>query len=108
MESQELTSAESVLSSSAGVASSSAGLTQGRAELKLSQCIPGQTAVIRRLGSCSSLLRAKLCSMGLCPGHEVKILYRAPLGDPITVRVLGSQLALRLSEAANIFVDLQA
>ena len=79
-----------------------------KSSLALSECLPGQTAVVKKIGACSALLRAKLCSMRLCPGHEVKIMYRAPLKDPITVRVLGSQLALRLSEAAHIFVELKA
>ena len=77
-------------------------------EIPLSKCLPGQVAVVKSIGTCSALLRSKLCSMGLCPGHEVKVLFQAPLKDPITIRVLGSQLALRLSEAAHIFVELKA
>lgn len=76
--------------------------------LSLASCAPGQIGVIERIETCPKELKAKLCSMGLCPGHEVKVLYRAPLGDPITVQVLSSQLALRLSEATPIVVALKS
>lgn len=76
--------------------------------LSLALCAPGQSGVIERIEACPKELKAKLCSMGLCPGHEVKVLYRAPLGDPITVQVLSSQLALRLSEATPIVVSLKS
>lgn len=41
----------------------------------------------------------KLMEMGLLPGKEVIYKLRAPLGDPIAVRVSGYQLSLRLDEA---------
>ena len=75
--------------------------------LSLAKCVPGQMAIIQKIGDCPTELKAKLCSMGLCPGHEVKVLYRAPLGDPITIQVLNSQLALRISEATPIAVALK-
>lgn len=76
--------------------------------IPLALCKPGQRAVIKRIESCAPELKSKLCSMGLCPGHEVSFLYRAPLGDPITVQVLNSQLALRISEATPIVVALKS
>ena len=79
-------------------------ISRNNRQLSLAQFAPGQSGIIIKIDSCPKELKAKLCSMGLCPGHEVKVLYRAPLGDPITVQVLNSQLALRLSEATPIVV----
>jgi len=42
--------------------------------------------------------------MGLVAGQVIEVLQLAPLGDPMTVQVLGSELALRLSEASQILV----
>lgn len=44
-------------------------------------------------------LRRRLLEMGLCPGTEVRLLRRAPLGDPLVVDVRGYQLSLRAAEA---------
>lgn len=47
-------------------------------------------------------LAAKLADMGLTPGQEVSVLYRAPLGDPLAVQVGNYVLSLRKKEAALI------
>jgi ferrous iron transport protein A len=43
--------------------------------------------------------------MGLVPGTEVAITGRAPLYDPISLRVMGFNLTLRNSEADYIEVE---
>jgi Fe2+ transport system protein FeoA len=50
-------------------------------------------------------IRRRLLEMGLCSGIEVAVLRRAPLGDPIELRVRGYLLSLRLDQAALIMVD---
>jgi Fe2+ transport system protein FeoA len=49
-------------------------------------------------------LRRRLLEMGLCPGIEVEVLRRAPLGDPIELRLRGYLLSLRLDQAAQVTV----
>lgn len=51
-------------------------------------------------------LKPKLTDMGLYPGKKVRILFRAPFGDPIAVDIEGYTLSLRLEEAALIQVEL--
>lgn len=46
----------------------------------------------------------KLLEMGCLPGGEVKICCKAPLGDPICIKVSGYHLSLRLDEAATIIL----
>ena len=54
-------------------------------------------------------LTPKLTDMGIFPGKKVKILFRAPLGDPLAIEIDGYTLSLRLDEANLISVkDLQA
>ncbi|MDX1775862.1 MAG: FeoA family protein, partial [Desulfobulbales bacterium] len=43
--------------------------------------------------------------MGLVPGTKIKIQGRAPLYDPVALRVMGFTLTLRNSEADYIEVE---
>lgn len=43
--------------------------------------------------------------MGFCVGKELRVLYRAPLGDPMAVDIGGYILSLRNEEAAQIEVE---
>lgn len=46
----------------------------------------------------------RLMEVGMLPGHEVTIMGRAPLRDPIQVRILGALIAIRKSDALTIHV----
>lgn len=46
--------------------------------------------------------RRRLLELGLVPGTEVRIVRRAPLGDPLELAVRGGRLSLRAREAASI------
>lgn len=48
---------------------------------------------------------ARLMSLGLLPGQEVRLTHEAPLGDPIAVTFEGCHMSLRLSDAAEIEVE---
>ena len=49
--------------------------------------------------------RRRLLEMGLVPGVEVKVVTRAPLGDPLQIEVRGGQGSIRRDEAAQIEVE---
>lgn len=68
----------------------------------VAQMIPGETAIIA--GFVSEELSNKLLEMGFLPGTVVKFNFKAPMGDPICVTILGYDLTLRLEEAAMISV----
>ena len=53
-------------------------------------------------------LKPKLTDMGIIPGKQVKVLFKAPLGDPIAIDVDGYILSLRLEEASLIQVKIYA
>ena len=50
-------------------------------------------------------LGRRLRDMGLVPGTPIKVQGRAPLYDPVALRVRGFTLTLRNSEADFIEVD---
>lgn len=49
--------------------------------------------------------RQKLLAMGLTPGTEFKIIRIAPLGDPVEIRVRGTDLSLRKEEVARLKIE---
>lgn len=71
---------------------------------KLSHIADGETVKVTAVASSS--LRVKLLEMGILEGQSLRVLFRAPLGDPIAVDVNGYVLSLRLDEAALVNVEL--
>lgn len=69
---------------------------------RLSDLEPGQKAIIHSFENDDIFL--KLMEMGCVPGEEIFVEWLAPLGDPISVKVAGYQLSLRLEEANSILV----
>ena len=49
-------------------------------------------------------LTLRLLEMGLVPGTKVSVIKRAPLGDPLELRVRGYHLSLRRAEATRVGV----
>ena len=47
----------------------------------------------------------KLLEMGCLPGKEVELLQKAPLDDPLYIRVNGSHLAIRVETASQIAIS---
>lgn len=47
----------------------------------------------------------RLRDMGLVPGTEIEIIGRAPLKDPVALRLRGFTLTLRNNEADHINVE---
>ncbi len=51
-------------------------------------------------------LGRRVREMGLTPGTKITIQGRAPLNDPVSLRVLGSTLTLRNNEADYINIKI--
>lgn len=47
----------------------------------------------------------RLMEIGILPGSEVTVVGRAPLRDPIQIRVLGALIAIRRHEALHVGVS---
>jgi ferrous iron transport protein A len=47
----------------------------------------------------------RLLEMGLTPGVAVKVVGRAPFGDPLELELRGYRLSIRLAEAARVTID---
>ena len=67
----------------------------------LDQLPIGDGAVIHRVGGAPRVAR-RLMEMGLLPGTRIEAVGRAPLGDPLEVRLRGYLFSLRRADAAHI------
>jgi len=54
----------------------------------------------------SGELGRRMRDMGLVPGTEIKVQGRAPLYDPVALRIRGATLTLRNNEADYIEVEI--
>jgi ferrous iron transport protein A len=64
-----------------------------------------QSGVIKTVAAQGELGR-RIRDMGLVPGTEITVIGRAPLKDPVALRLKGFTLTLRNSEADFITVEL--
>lgn len=72
-------------------------------ECPLDKLESGHAGVITRVEGTSVLTR-RLLELGLVPGTRVEVLRRAPLGDPIELRLRQVHLSIRRADAAAIHV----
>jgi Fe2+ transport system protein FeoA len=70
--------------------------------IPLTQLPDGATAVIKDIPVGHDEHITRLRELGLVPGTKVRLVRRAPFGDPIEVAVRGSRIAMRRSEARHI------
>jgi ferrous iron transport protein A len=73
-------------------------------EINLRQMAINQSGTITAVRVSGELGR-RIREMGLVPGTEITVKQRAPLNDPVALRVMGGTLTLRNSEADHIMVE---
>ncbi len=72
--------------------------------INLRQMQVDQTGVITSVKAVGEL-GLRIREMGLVPGKEIKVQGRAPLYDPVSLRIMGFTLTLRNNEADHIQVE---
>jgi ferrous iron transport protein A len=71
--------------------------------IPLSRLAPGHCAEIASVDESSPIGR-RLLELGFRPGTQLRVIRRAPLGDPTTYELRGSRFCLRRTEAERISV----
>jgi ferrous iron transport protein A len=72
-------------------------------DISLRQMAVNQSGIIAAVKVGGELGR-RIREMGLVPGTEITVKQRAPLNDPVALRVMGGTLTLRNQEADHITV----
>lgn len=78
--------------------------TIGDDDARLSDLPLGVASVIRHVG-CDRRVARRLMELGLLPGTRIRVVRRAPMGDPIELRVRGFSLSIRKADAAAVVVE---
>ena len=72
--------------------------------IPLSSLAVGGTATLKSFPVAGAAF-IRLREMGLLPGTRITLMRRAPMGDPIEIKVRGYNLTLRKTEAEHISVE---
>ncbi len=72
--------------------------------MKVSEMEVNKTGIIKAvLGNGS--LRHRLLEMGIIPGTKLKLIKKAPLGDPIQIQIRNFYLSIRKFDAEMIEIE---
>ncbi len=72
--------------------------------INLREMQENQTGTIVSIKAAGELGR-RIRDMGLIPGKEIRVQGKAPLYDPVSLRIMGFTLTLRNNEADHIQVE---
>ena len=70
----------------------------------LSELACGESGEVLRI-DCERGPRVRLMELGLLPGVQIEVVRKAPVQDPIELRLRGYALSIRQSEAQAIWVS---
>ncbi len=70
----------------------------------LSELAIGQEKIVAQINAQKRVVE-RLYNMGLTTGVKVKLVRRAPFGDPLEIKVRDFYLAIRKSQAEKIVVE---
>ncbi|MBS5582846.1 MAG: ferrous iron transport protein A [Caecibacter sp.] len=74
--------------------------------IKLSEMHVGSSGIVEALEGHGNI-QHRLVDMGVVKGSHISVVKVAPLGDPVEIKVKGTELALRKNEAAMISVAVE-
>lgn len=72
--------------------------------VKMREMADNQSGIIKRVSAAGDLGR-RIREMGLVPETPIQIQGRAPLKDPVAIKIRDFTLTLRNNEADNILVE---
>lgn len=74
-------------------------------EIRLAEMLPGEMGRVCGFYSGDPAYRQQLLAMGLTPNTVFTVVRRAPLGDPVQIRVHNFALSLRQQEARLLKIE---
>ena len=71
--------------------------------VRLNSLAPGAIGVVVRVDADGGIGR-RLLDLGFLPETEIRVIRRAPLGDPVSYELRGFRICLRHAEAGRIWI----
>ncbi len=78
-------------------------INEPESDITLDQIKPGTTVKVAHIRG-RGAARRRILDMGIVPGTTVKVIRKAPMGNPIEFEVKGYKLTMRKAEAELVFV----
>ena len=72
--------------------------------VRLSNAKIGKTYRIVRIEG-AGLVKRRILDLGLLPGLRIKVVRKAPLGDPIEIIAKGYPISIRRAEAEQVILE---
>lgn len=72
--------------------------------LRLSEISEDEKCIVKSIDA-NDDIRRRLQDMGLIPGTQIQCVFKSPYGDPTAYLIRGALVALRKTDADNIFVS---
>jgi ferrous iron transport protein A len=72
--------------------------------MKMSDLKPGDKGTVLKVEHMGETT-GRLMDLGLHKGASFKVVRKAPLGDPMEIKLRGTLLALRMKEAESVIVE---
>lgn len=79
-------------------------MKQDQQAKSLAELPPGDQATILNIDG-DDAVTARILEMGVSPGCPVKVIGKAPLGDPIEIEIRNYRLSIRIEEARRIQIS---
>lgn len=73
--------------------------------INLREMSVGEKGIIRNINA-NGIINQRIRDMGLVPGAQVTVIGKAPLKDPVALRIFDTTIALRNREADFIKVEM--
>lgn len=73
--------------------------------MKLAEIPAGTHCLVQAAADENKELQSRLYALGVYPGVKLDVLRFAPTGDPMQVRVGGTLISIRKTEAEQIYVE---
>ena len=71
--------------------------------VELASLRPGEVGIVASVEAAPAIGR-RLLDLGFIPKTRIRVLRRAPLGDPVSYELRGYQICLRRRDAARVLV----
>ena len=82
----------------------SSGATSARAAIPLRSLPVGRVARLAEPAP-GDEIPSRLGDLGFTPGTELRVVRRAPFGDPVEIEIRGYRLCLRLEQLDGLVVE---